>query len=177
MFLNQSVRSYASQGSSSGGLGSSVYVLGAAGAAAGGYWYYTSTQGSPVVAAKGASSPVTASGETAFKGGDQGFLSLKLESVEKINQNTIRMRFDLPESDMKSGIPVASALITKYKGPEMEKAVIRPYTPVSDEGSNPSNHILDLKTSFNTVLQMNRGILISLSRSTQMDPCQPTCMT
>jgi len=27
-----------------------------------------------------------------------------------------------------------AALITKYKGPEMEKPVIRPYTPVSDEG-------------------------------------------
>ena len=27
-----------------------------------------------------------------------------------------------------------AALLTKYKGPNMEKAVIRPYTPVSDEG-------------------------------------------
>lgn len=29
--------------------------------------------------------------------------------------------------------PIA-AVITKYKGPEMEKPVIRPYTPVSDVG-------------------------------------------
>ena len=27
-----------------------------------------------------------------------------------------------------------AALLTKYKGPEMEKPVIRPYTPVSHEG-------------------------------------------
>lgn len=29
---------------------------------------------------------------------------------------------------------VVAALLTKYKGPEMKKAVLRPYTPVSDEG-------------------------------------------
>jgi hypothetical protein len=33
-----------------------------------------------------------------------------------------------------SGLHIASALLTKYKGPEIEKPVIRPYTPVSDEG-------------------------------------------
>lgn len=31
-----------------------------------------------------------------------------------------------------------AALITKYKGPEMEKPVIRPYTPVNDEGKSRS---------------------------------------
>lgn len=71
--------------------------------------------------------------EKAFKGGDQGFLSLKLESVENINHNTKRFRFALPEENQVSGLPIASALITKYKGPDMEKPVIRPYTPVSDE--------------------------------------------
>jgi cytochrome-b5 reductase len=30
---------------------------------------------------------------------------------------------------------IVAALITKYQGPEMEKPVIRPYTPVSDEDS------------------------------------------
>ena len=29
---------------------------------------------------------------------------------------------------------ILAALLTKYKGPEMEKPVIRPYTPTSDEG-------------------------------------------
>ncbi|KAF2091217.1 oxidoreductase NAD-binding domain-containing protein [Saccharata proteae CBS 121410] len=69
----------------------------------------------------------------AFTGGDQGFISLKLESVEELNHNTKKFRFHLPEEDSVSGLHIASALITKYKGPEMEKPVIRPYTPVSDE--------------------------------------------
>lgn len=69
-----------------------------------------------------------------FTGGDQGFVSLVLDNVETINHNTKRFRFKLPEENSVSGLTVASALITKYKGPEMEKPVIRPYTPVSDEG-------------------------------------------
>ena len=68
-----------------------------------------------------------------FTGGDQGFIQLPLDSVEVINHNTKKLRFHLPEDDSVSGLTIASALITKYKGPEMEKPVIRPYTPVSDE--------------------------------------------
>ncbi|KAL8916862.1 MAG: hypothetical protein Q9172_006079 [Xanthocarpia lactea] len=56
-----------------------------------------------------------------FKGGDQGWLDLKLESVEQINHNTKKLRFALPDKDDVSGLQVASALLTKYKGPEMEK--------------------------------------------------------
>lgn len=72
-------------------------------------------------------------GKAAFTGGDQGFISLKLDSVENINHNTKKFRFELPESDQVSGLHIASALLTKYKGPEMQKAAIRPYTPTSDE--------------------------------------------
>ncbi|KAI4256386.1 MAG: hypothetical protein LQ352_002114 [Teloschistes flavicans] len=68
-----------------------------------------------------------------FTGGDQGWVDLKLESVEEINHNTKKFRFALPEENDVSGLTVASALLTKYKGPEMEKPVIRPYTPTSDE--------------------------------------------
>jgi len=72
----------------------------------------------------------------AFKGGDQGFISLVLDKVEDYNHNTKKFRFKLPDGeDSTSGLHVASALITKYKGPEMEKPVIRPYTPTSDEGA------------------------------------------
>jgi cytochrome-b5 reductase len=71
----------------------------------------------------------------ALTGGDQGWISLKLDKVEIINHNTKKLRFALPEEDAVSGLHVASALLTKYKGPEMEKPVIRPYTPVSDEGT------------------------------------------
>lgn len=72
--------------------------------------------------------------KAAFTGGDQGFISLKLDSVETVNHNTKKFRFALPEPDQVSGLAVASALITKFKGPAMEKPVIRPYTPINDEG-------------------------------------------
>jgi cytochrome-b5 reductase len=73
-------------------------------------------------------------GEHAFIGGDQGFISLVLDKSELVNHNTKRLTFKLPTPEMDSGLPVASAVIAKYKGPEMEKPVIRPYTPVSDVG-------------------------------------------
>ena len=71
-----------------------------------------------------------------FTGGDQGFISLPLDSIENLSHNTKKFRFKLSSEDAVSGLPIASALITKYKGPEMEKPVIRPYTPVSDEGTS-----------------------------------------
>lgn len=72
----------------------------------------------------------------ALTGGDQGFVSLKLEDVETVNHNTKRFRFKLPEEDQVSGLEVASALLTKFK-PEDGKPVLRPYTPISDEGAYP----------------------------------------
>jgi cytochrome-b5 reductase len=79
----------------------------------------------------------------AFTGGDQGFLSLVLDKVETVNHNTKKFMFKLPEEDMVSGLHVASALLTKYKGPEMDKPVIRPYTPINNEGGAhlPPTHI------------------------------------
>jgi cytochrome-b5 reductase len=71
----------------------------------------------------------------AFTGGDQGFVSLKLSDVELVNHNTKRLRFELPEPDQVSGLHVASAILTKYKGPNDEKATLRPYTPISDEST------------------------------------------
>lgn len=87
----------------------------------------------------------------AFLGGDQGWIDLKLESVEELSHNTKKFRFALPNEDDISGLHIASAVLTKYKGPEMAKVstfpsvffrfgltpfkpVIRPYTPTSDEG-------------------------------------------
>lgn len=76
----------------------------------------------------------TGSSKKVFTGGDQGFVSLKLESVEDVSSNTKKFKFSFPEEDQVSGLQIASALLTKYKGPEMEKPVLRPYTPTSDEG-------------------------------------------
>lgn len=75
----------------------------------------------------------------ALTGGDQGFISLVLENVEIINHNTKKFRFKLPEEDQVSGLHVASAILTKYKGPEDAKATLRPYTPVNSEGMNTFN--------------------------------------
>lgn len=93
-----------------------------------------------VGAAKNKTKGVTV--KSAFTGGDQGFISLKLESVENINHNTKKFRFALPEDDQVSGLHIASAILTKYKGPEMEKPAIRPYTPVNDEGVFELNQYL-----------------------------------
>ena len=54
--------------------------------------------------------------------------------MDTVNSNTKRFRFALPESGDVSGLQIASAILTKYKGPDDEKPTIRPYTPVSDEG-------------------------------------------
>lgn len=83
--------------------------------------------------ASATAAPLSPPSGNAFTGGDQGFISLKLENVEEINHNTKKFRFALPEENQVSGLKIASALITKYKGPEMEKPAIRPYTPTSDE--------------------------------------------
>lgn len=105
-----------------------------------GYWYYN--QGDNAAIVKGAAKDAEAKAKnvvgavpkSAFTGGDQGFINLKLESVESVSHNTKKLRFALPEDDQVSGLHVASALLTKYKGEGMEKPAIRPYTPVSDEG-------------------------------------------
>ena len=55
----------------------------------------------------------------AFKGGDQGFIDLKLESVESVSANTKRLRFKLPEEDQVSGLKIACELLRssiEYRG-------------------------------------------------------------
>lgn len=103
----------------------------------GGYFYLRRQNPieGPNAAKQAVSEAVGAAAKPAFTGGDQGFISLVLDKTEIVNHNTKRLTFKLPEPDMVSGMPVASAVITKYKGPEMEKPVIRPYTPVSDVGT------------------------------------------
>lgn len=41
-----------------------------------------------------------------FTGGDQGFIDLKLESVQNVNHNTKKFRFALPDPDAVSGLPI-----------------------------------------------------------------------
>lgn len=42
-----------------------------------------------------------------FKGGEQGFVSLKLDSIENINNNTKKFHFAFEDPAMESGLPVA----------------------------------------------------------------------
>jgi cytochrome-b5 reductase len=65
--------------------------------------------------------------------GDQGFVDLKLEAVEIVNHNTKKFRFSFEDPEAVSGLNVASALLTKYQAPGMDKPIVRPYTPTSDE--------------------------------------------
>ncbi|KAG6107472.1 NADH-cytochrome b5 reductase [Claviceps sp. LM454 group G7] len=131
--LRTQARRYATQPGASGGSNTMLLAgFGTAVLAGAGFYYgFGSTSATAITAAK-VKEPVAA--KTAFTGGDQGFISLKLADVENVNHNTKRLRFELPESDQVSGLSVASAILTKYKGPEDEKATLRPYTPISDEG-------------------------------------------
>ncbi|KAK0669447.1 hypothetical protein QBC41DRAFT_109174 [Cercophora samala] len=141
--LKRQIRSYATDPSPSSKGGNNTLLYGAAAAAglAGAGYYFLSGSTAANKAqekVKNASAAVAekipgVEAKKAFTGGDQGFLSLKLEEVEILNHNSKRLRFRLPEDDMVSGLPVASAILTKFKPVDAEKAVLRPYTPISDE--------------------------------------------
>ncbi|KAK7510362.1 uncharacterized protein IWZ02DRAFT_505672 [Phyllosticta citriasiana] len=131
--LRTQVRRYASESPKSSS-NTAAYAAVAAAAGAGAWWYSSSGAKAAAPAPSEEAKNIPAKADSlAFKGGDQGFISLKLEEVETLSHNTKRFRFALPDSDNVSGLAVASALLTKFKGPEMEKPVIRPYTPTSDE--------------------------------------------
>ena len=111
----QHARRYATEGASAGGSSSILYLGLGAVALGGGYYYYAATD-----PAKGKKLPPPGEhkddsdaqnkGKTpnsVFKGGDQGFVDLKLESVEEINHNTKKLRFALPEKDDVSGLHIA----------------------------------------------------------------------
>ena len=108
----QGARSYATSGASAGsGSRTSAGIAGAAAAAAaglGGYQLYLLQRGGGAAHTEALDSASSAN-KKAFTGGDQGFLSLKLDSVETVNHNVKKFRFALPESDMESGLSVACA--------------------------------------------------------------------
>lgn len=135
--IKHQVRRYADKPSSpSSGSSSLPYFLGGGAVVAGGYYFFTRNPGAAQKAETAVKDalPASAGGvKKALTGGDQGFVSLKLDNVEVVNHNTKKFRFKLPEDDMISGMEVTSALLTKFKPDGAEKAVLRPYTPISDE--------------------------------------------
>ena len=140
---SQNIRHYASPPSPASSNNAIYGLIAGAGLLGGGFYYYRITEPKPEAQAPPSSeerktvpsstAPSASAPQKAFRGGEQGFVDLKLESVEEINHNTKKFRFALPNSDDVSGLSVASALLTKYKGAGMDKPVIRPYTPTSDE--------------------------------------------
>ncbi|KAK3699131.1 NADH-cytochrome b5 reductase [Vermiconidia calcicola] len=136
--LSRQVRRYASEASQGGGNNALLYGGAGAGALGLGAWYLNSGKKPESVAPASkeeekAVPKKATEGSKVFKGGDQGFIGLVLDKVEEINHNTKRFRFKFDSDDEVSGLSIASAIITKYKGEKDEKPTIRPYTPVSDE--------------------------------------------
>ncbi|GAP88150.1 putative NADH-cytochrome b5 reductase 2 [Rosellinia necatrix] len=130
-----STRSYATEPTKGGSNAVAIAAAGALGVGGAGYFFLNSSSGAKAEnKAKEALSKAASPPRPAFTGGDQGFVSLQLKEVEVINHNTKKFIFHLPEDDMVSGLHVASALLTKFV-PEGQKAVLRPYTPTSDEST------------------------------------------
>jgi hypothetical protein len=71
-------------------------------------------------------------------GGDKVFLDatkfqpVPLSKVDRLSHNTLRLRFDLPEPDMRVGLPIGQHITFSARGDD-GKDVFRPYTPVTDD--------------------------------------------
>lgn len=133
------MRRYASESTQNGSSNALLYGGLGVGALGGGYWYYNRQK-------TGTSAPAGQEGEKnvqaqayepskVFIGGEQGFVPLALDKIDDINHNTKRFRFKFDDSESVSGLHIASALITKFKGENDEKPTVKPYTPVSDAGN------------------------------------------
>lgn len=132
-FFLQHARRYATESGAAGSSNALLYGAGAVGVLGAGY-YFLSGSSSASKAEDKVKEAIGVAPKAALTGGDQGWVSLKLSEAEDVNHNTKRLRFELPEKDQVSGVHIASAILTKFKGPNDEKATLRPYTPISDEG-------------------------------------------
>ena len=109
------MRRYATDGPASKS-NTAIYVGVLALAGAGGYYYYSQSGAKKPAAAESGAPPSTSEQHTipaqtpknaAFTGGDQGWIDLKLQSVENLNHNTKKFRFELPDKDDVSGLQIA----------------------------------------------------------------------
>ncbi|KAB8276667.1 NADH-cytochrome b5 reductase 2 [Aspergillus minisclerotigenes] len=122
--LRQSFRKYSTEAPKAKSLAPIYTAVGLTGLSVGLYRYYYgagATAEAPIERAK------------VFTGGDQGWVDLKLSEIEVLSHNTKRLRFEFEDKEAVSGVTIASALLTKFKPVGAEKAVLRPYTPTSDE--------------------------------------------
>ncbi|KAL7276245.1 NADH-cytochrome b5 reductase [Rhizina undulata] len=125
--VKQNVRRYATPAEpKKQGVNPFFYLVAAGVAGGAAYYYYSAGAAAPVVELKPAIPTLT---------GDGQWVDLKLVEVEQVTPNTKRFRFALPTEDHVSGLKTASAILTKFKGPNDAKPNIRPYTPTSDESA------------------------------------------
>lgn len=94
----QSFRKYSTEAPKSSNVSTIAFVVGAIGIGAGIYRY---TQ------QKGASAEEAKQRASAFTGGDQGFIGLKLGAVEVLSHNTKKFRFEFEDKEAVSGLHVA----------------------------------------------------------------------
>lgn len=62
----------------------------------------------------------------------QEFTPFKIKEITEVTHDTKLYRFEIPDNQALL-LPVTSCIVTRTPPREGEKAVIRPYTPVSDE--------------------------------------------
>lgn len=60
------------------------------------------------------------------------FQPLPLSKVDRVSHNTLRLTFDLPQPDMRVGLPIGQHITFLARDAE-GKDVYRPYTPVSSD--------------------------------------------
>jgi hypothetical protein len=65
------------------------------------------------------------------------FQPLPLTKVDRISHNTLRLRFDLPDPQMRLGLPIGQHITFLARDNE-GKDVYRPYTPVTDDDTRGS---------------------------------------
>ncbi|KAJ5817316.1 hypothetical protein N7447_009549 [Penicillium robsamsonii] len=65
-------------------------------------------------------------------GGRMGFHTLRLESSQQVNDNTKRLRFQLPDPASNAGLSLTSFILTFHKPQDAWFPVIRPYTPINN---------------------------------------------
>ncbi|KAJ5425102.1 hypothetical protein N7465_000172 [Penicillium sp. CMV-2018d] len=65
-------------------------------------------------------------------GGRMGFHTLRLESSQQVNDNTKRLRFQLPDSASNAGLSLTSFILMFHKPKDAWFPVIRPYTPINN---------------------------------------------
>ncbi len=128
---SKSIRRYASEGSSPAGMSKTVKYGGGAVVtllAAFGVVRYSvglppdgseeARKGYETLTGKKLGYPSDKPAKKTFTGGEQGWVDLKLESVEEINHNTKKFRFALPDKDDVSGLEIAcmGSMVTSVAG-------------------------------------------------------------